>query len=106
MSKEYNLSNKVKAEAQRRAKDFSPGQRKDVHHIVPKSIAKKYRLPKEVITSIENAIAIEQDTFHAWIHGKKLCREDEICDWTGFSEEDFIFLAISLLGIDPKYFNR
>jgi len=100
LSKEkYNFSNSIKKEAHRRSKGFNNDQQKDIHHIVAKSIAKKFNLPKEIIASQTNAIALEKDSFHKDIHGGF---SNEF--YKGFEEEDYIFLAIALLGIDESYF--
>lgn len=78
-------------EANEEAKEagFNPDS---VHHCVPKSVAKKYRLPHEKIVSLDNAIALEQP-FHDWIHNT-------------YEEEDYIFLAQALLGIPEEAFEK
>ena len=92
-SKEYGFSNSVKKWAFENSEGFGDGEKKNVHHIVPRSIAKKYRLNKEKITSRDNAIALEMLTFHREIH--------EI-----FEEDDYIFLAQALLGFTEEDFER
>lgn len=92
-SKEYGFSDEVKNWAHKNSKGFGDGEKKDVHHIVPRSIARKYRLNKDKITSKDNAIALEMLTFHREVH--------EI-----FEEEDFIFLAQVVLGFTEEDFER
>jgi len=87
MSKEYNLPKSMIREANEEAikEGFHPDS---VHHICPKSVAKKYNLPHEKIVSLDNAIALDQP-FHNWIHET-------------FEEDDYIFLAQALLGIPAE----
>jgi antitoxin component of RelBE/YafQ-DinJ toxin-antitoxin module len=51
MSKEYAIPSEVKREAEKQAKEIgvSPNS---IHHIFPKSLAKKYNLPHNKIVSI------------------------------------------------------
>ena len=114
----------MKIKAHKRAELFNPQEPKDVHHIFPKSLAKKYNLPSFLVKTDDNAIALEKRTFHLWVHGgriginqlvelldnavtelEKQIDDDEI-EWKGFEEEDYIFLAITLLGIDEYYFSE
>jgi len=98
MSKEYTIPGDMKriAEAEARKIGVNPDS---THHICPVSLARKYRLPHDKIVSRENVIALEQD-FHDWIHKG----EDEV--FTGFEEDDYIFLAIALLGLSGEDFNE
>ena len=91
-SKEYGFSDEVKRWARNNAKEFDIGEHKDVHHIVPRSVAKKYRLNKEKIQSKDNAFAINLD-WHREIHET-------------FTEDDYIFLAIAVLGFTEEDFER
>jgi len=91
--KEFSFSGENKKWAFQNSDGFGGRQRKDIHHIVPCSVAKKYHLDKSKITSKENAIALERNTFHKEIH--KI-----------FEEDDYIFLAISLLGFEGKDFEQ
>ena len=102
----YAFNNGVKREAYARAEEIGVKGPKNVHHIFPRYFAKKYNLDKRIITSQDNAIALEKDTFHAWIHGRQLSRIDEELDWQGFSEADYIFLAITLLGFSESDFQH
>ena len=110
----------MKAKAHKRAELHNPEKSKDVHHIFPKSLSKKYNVPTHLVRKDENAIALERD-FHSWIHGDRLTREQfirlmkddcfqelfavemEISDfeneWQGLDQDDFKFFAIALLGI-------
>lgn len=121
MGDRLSFSKEIKRKAHRRARDFAPGKPKEVHHIVAKSVAKRFRLPTHLVKKDENAIALERN-LHAWIHGLRLTPEqlvalldqeiselekqidDEEIEWKGFDNDDYIFLAIALLGIDEKYF--
>jgi hypothetical protein len=126
-SDKYNFSQEMKLKAHKRAELFCPEKSKDVHHIFPKSLAKKYNVPTHLVKKDENAIALERD-FHSWIHGDRLTREQFIrlmkddcfqelfqtemeiddceIEWKGFSEDDFKFLAIALLGIPEEYLSE
>jgi len=113
----------MKIKAHKRAELNNPKQSKDVHHIVSKFTANKYNLPTCLVKTDDNAIALERD-FHSWIHGNRLTTEqlaellgdemtewdynhsDSEIEWKGFEEEDYIFLAITLLGIDEHYFSE
>lgn len=113
----------MKIKAHKRAELINPQKSKDVHHIVSKFTANKYRLPTCLVKKDENAIALEKD-FHSWIHGNRLSTEqlaellgDEMTEWDyqhsdceiewkGFEEEDYIFLAVAYLGIAQEYFDR
>ena len=113
----------MKEKAHKRAELFNPEQSKNVHHIFPKSLANKYNIPTHLIRIDENAIALERD-FHDWIHGLRLSKEQLIdiiggdlseleeslsdceIEWKGFDEDDYIFLAIALLGIAEEYFDK
>ena len=101
----YEFSDGVRNQARRLAKPFTKEKYIECHHLVAKEIAHKYNLRKEIITSIDNCIAIEVDLHH-WLHGARFCEADRKCDWKGLEEEDYIFLAIAYLGIDPKYFEE
>lgn len=105
MASEYKFSSGIRKQAIELSKEFTNGNYCECHHIVPKAIAKKYNLPPELINSLLNCIALEPN-LHDWLHGARFCKADRECDWRGLTEEDFIFLAISLLGIDPKYFEQ
>jgi len=80
--------------------------KQDIHHIVSRSTARKYNLDPERIASQENAIALEQDGIHAWIHGKQISQIDEEMDWQGFEDADYIDLAIGLLGFKEEDFKK
>lgn len=113
----------MKIKAHKRAELNNPQQSKDVHHIVSKFTANKYGLPTHLVKRDENAIALERD-FHSWIHGNRLSTEqlaellgDEMTEWDyqhsdceiewkGFDNDDYIFLAVALLGINENYFNE
>ena len=94
-SKEYGFSDEVKRWAHKNASGKDIGERKNVHHIVPRYTAKKFRLDKTRIQSRENAIALpeKKNGFHEEIH--------EI-----FTEDDYIFLAIAVLGFTEEDFER
>jgi hypothetical protein len=47
-SERYNFSNEMKIKAHKRAELFNPQEPKDVHHIFPKSLAKKYNLSQKI----------------------------------------------------------
>ena len=113
----------MKEKAHKKAGLFNPEKAKEVHHIFPKSLAQKYHLPTHLIENDNNAIALERD-FHAFIHGVRLSTEqlaevledemtefdyqhdDEEIEWTGFDEDDYIFFAVALLGINEAYFDE
>jgi hypothetical protein len=113
----------MKIKAHKRAELINPQKSKDVHHIVSKFTANKYGLPTHLVKRDENAIALERD-FHAWIHGCRLTPQqiivllgneiselekqidDREIGWEGFTEDDYIFLAVAYLGIDEKYFQE
>ena len=113
----------MKIKAHKRAELFNPQKSKDVHHIVSKFTSNKYNLPTCLVKTDDNAIALEKD-FHSWIHGNRLTTEqlaellgDEMTEWDyehsdceiewkGFTEDDYIFLAVAYLGIDEKYFQE
>ena len=127
-NKEYCFSKSVEKWSLENSSGFSDNKKKNTHHIVPRSVAKKYHLPKDRIKSRDNAIALEIDTFHAWLHGfiktfgtvntigwldaemKDLERSLEVKlddnDWRGLEESDYIELAISLLGIPEECFDK
>lgn len=122
-SERYNFSNEMKIKAHKRAELFNPAQSKDVHHIVSKFISNKYNLPTCLVKNDLNAIALERE-FHSWLHGCRLSKQqmirmlgneiseleksisDEEADWKGLVEDDYVFLATALLGIDENYFNE
>jgi hypothetical protein len=122
-SERYNFSNEMKLKAHKRAELFCPEKSKNVHHIVPKYTSNKYNIPTCLVRKDENAIALERD-FHSWIHGNRLNTtqlaellgdemteldrliDDNEIEWKGFTEDDYIFLAVALLGIDENYFNQ
>jgi len=113
----------MKIKAHKKAELFNPEKAKNIHHICPKSLAQKYNLPPDKIRSEDNAIALETD-FHNFIHGVRLQKaqlieilgddlsplekeiDDSEIEWCGFDEDDFIFLAIALLGINENYFKK
>ena len=113
----------MKIKAHKKAELFNPEKAKNIHHIVPKSLAQKYNLPPDKIRSEDNAIALETD-FHNWIHGVRLPKEELIelmdgdiselskqiddneIEWKGFDEDDFKFFAIALLGMSEEDFNK
>lgn len=106
MSKEYAIPSEIKREAEKQAKEIgvSPNS---IHHIFPKSLAKKYNLPHNKIVSPDNAIALEQD-FHDAIHNGGKFFDEEINEWgdiDAFDEDDYIFLAIALLGLAESDFD-
>ena len=105
-SQEYGFSDETKKWARNNSKGFNDGVAKDVHHIVSKYTAKKYGLDKKRIKSKENAIALERNTFHAVIHGRRLTQEDKEMEWKGFEESDYIFLAQALLGFTEEDFEK
>jgi hypothetical protein len=102
----YDFKPEVKNQAVAEARGEGVRGYIDVHHIIPKWFARKYNLDPQVITSNDNAIALEQNTFHGWIHGKRLDRYDQEVEWKGFDEEDYIFLAVNLYGFDSSLFNK
>lgn len=122
-SERYNFSNEMKIKAHKRAELINPQKSKDVHHIVSKFTANKYGLPTHLVKRDENAIALERD-FHSWIHGNRLTKrqlievlgneiselekqiDDREISWEGFTEDDYIFLAVAYLGIAQEYFDR
>ena len=93
--KEYGFSDEVKQWAHKNAKDLEVGKEKNVHHIVPRSVAAKYRLDKTRIKSKDNAIALssERGGFHEEIHET----------WT---ENEYIMMAIALLGFTEEDFEK
>ncbi len=113
----------MKIKAHKKAELFNPEKAKNIHHIVPKSLAQKYNLPPDKVRSEDNAIALETD-FHNWIHGVRLPKEelielmdgdiselskqidDDEIEWKGFDEDDFKFFAIALLGMSEEDFNK
>jgi hypothetical protein len=113
----------MKSKAHKRAELNNPKQSKDVHHIVSKFTANKYNLPTCLVKTDDNAIALEKN-FHSWIHGNRLSEaqltevlgddlselekkiDDYEIEWKGFTEEDYIFLAVAYLGIAQEYFNE
>ena len=113
----------MKLKAYKKAELFNPEKAKNIHHIVPKSLAQKYNLPPDKIRSEDNAIALETD-FHNWIHGVRLPKEELIelmdgdiselskqiddneIEWKGFDEDDFKFFGIALLGMSEEDFNK
>jgi hypothetical protein len=60
----------MKIKAHKKAELFNPEKAKNIHHIVPKSLAQKYNLPPDKIRSEDNAIALER--FPQFIHGVRL----------------------------------
>ena len=107
MSKEYTIPGDMKriAEAEAREIGVNPDSN---HHIVKRSLAKKYRLPHDKIVSKENVIALEQD-FHDAIHngGTFIDQETgEVIEIEAFTEDDYIFLATTLLGLSEEDFNE
>ena len=106
MSKEYTIPSDMKREAEAQARSI--GVRPDsVHHICTRSLAKKYNLPKDKIVSLDNAIALEQDFHDAIHHGGKFVDQEtgEVVEIEAFEEEDYIFLAIALLGLSESDFD-
>lgn len=106
MSKEYAIPSEVKREAEKQAKEIGVNPN-SIHHICPKSLAKKYNLPHNKIVSPDNAIALEQD-FHDAIHNGGKFFDEEINEWgdiDAFDEDDYIFLAIALLGLAESDFD-
>jgi len=106
MSKEYAIPSEIKREVEKQAKEIgvSPNS---IHHICPCSLAKKYNLPHNKIVSPDNAIALEQD-FHDAIHNGGKFFDEEINEWgdiDAFDEDDYIFLAIALLGLAESDFD-
>lgn len=82
--KNYDLSSETRGDALRLAREagFKPH---NVHHILPKNVARLYRIDTRYVKNPDNAIALEND-FHNWIHET-------------YDVEDYIFLAIALLDI-------
>lgn len=104
MSKEkYRFTDEVKKIA---LENSLARGKQDVHHIVSRSTATKYNLDSRKIKSQENAIALEQDGLHAWLHGKQLSEEDVSMEWKGLEDSDYIDLAIALLGFEEKDFSK
>ncbi len=106
MSKEYAIPSEIKREAEKQAKEIGVNPN-SIHHICPKSLAKKYNLPHNKIVSPDNAIALEQD-FHDAIHNGGKFFDEEINEWgdiDAFDEDDYIFLAIALLGLAESDFD-
>lgn len=106
MSKEYAIPSEVKREAEKQAKEIGVNPN-SIHHICPCSLAKKYNLPHNKIVSPDNAIALEQD-FHDAIHNGGKFFDEEINEWgdiDAFDEDDYIFLAIALLGLSESDFD-
>jgi hypothetical protein len=106
MSKEYTIPSSMKREAEAQARSI--GVRPDsTHHICPRSLARKYQLPHNVIVSLDNAIALEQDFHDAIHHGGKFVDQEtgEVVEIEAFEEEDYIFLAIALLGLSESDFD-
>ena len=113
----------MKIKAHKKAELFNPEKAKNIHHIVPKSLAQKYNLPPDKVRSEENAIALETD-FHNFIHGVRLPKaqlieilgddlsplekeiDDSEIEWCGFDEDDFKFFAIALLGMSEEDFSQ
>ena len=93
MTEKYRFSNETKRWAMENSKGFGGREKKNVHHIVPRSVASKYGLDKQRITSRDNAIALEIFSFHEQIH-------------QDFTEDDYIFLAQSLLGYTEEDFEK
>ena len=97
----------MKLKAHKKAELFNPEKAKNIHHLCPKSLAKKYNLPHNKIVSPDNAIALEQD-FHDAIHNGGKFFDEEINEWgdiDAFDEDDYIFLAIALLGLSGEDFD-
>jgi hypothetical protein len=99
----YEFSDGTKNSARKLAKPFTGRQSTEVHHIVAKEIANRYNLPPDKIRSLSNAIALEPN-LHAWLHGKRFDELDHEAEWKGLEEDDYAFLAQSLLGIDGSFF--
>lgn len=106
MKENLDFSPEVKREAVHEAREIGIEGYVDVHHIIPKWFAHKYKLDPDFIKSVDNAIALEEQTFHPWIHGKRLCKYDEQAEWKGFDEEDYVFLAVNLYGFSPNIFRK
>ncbi len=87
----YKIPTSIKRKAQADSLEFGI-EADSIHHIVPKDIAKKYHLDRRKIKSADNAIGLEQD-FHDWIH-------------ENFEEDDYIYLAINLLGFTEEDFAK
>lgn len=107
MSKEYTIPSDMKREAEAQARSI--GVRPDsVHHICPRSLAKKYNLPKDKIVCLDNALALEQDFHDAIHHGGKFIDQEtgEVVEIDAFEEEDYIYLAIALLGLSESDFDE
>ena len=107
MSKEYTIPSSMKREAEAQA--MSIGVRPDsVHHICPRLLARKYNLPHDKIISLDNTIALEQDFHDAIHHGGKFVDQEtgEVVEIEAFEEEDYIFLAIALLGLSESDFDE
>lgn len=107
MSKEYTIPGDMKREAEAQARSI--GVRPDsVHHLCPCSLAKKYNLPKDKIVCLDNALALEQDFHDAIHHGGKFVDQEtgEVVEIDAFEEEDYIYLAIALLGLSESDFDE
>ena len=87
----YDFPWRIKQKAKKKARKVGVKGKLNVHHIVPKWVAKKYNIPEREIIHPNNAIALEKKTFHPWIHEH-------------FEEQDFIYLAVAYLGIAREYF--
>lgn len=121
-TKSYDFNERIRHRARQRAAALEYDSQ-EVHHIVPKSFAKKHDLPRKLIVSEANAIALSNE-LHCWIHGfinlssSELTEtmgemseverqiEDEELDWTwrGLNDEDYEFLATAYLGINEQFF--
>ncbi|GEM_PF-5781760 len=91
MSKEYNLPKEVRERAMREAREsgINPDS---THHILAKSVARKYHINPQIIKSDANAISLEQED-HDYIHQT-------------YEEEDFIFVAKIFLGLTDADFEK
>ena len=107
MSKEYTIPSQMKREAEKEAQEIGV-RPNSVHHIVPRSLARKYNLPHNKIVSLDNAIALEQDFHDAIHHGGKFFDQltKEWVEIDAFEEEDYIFLAVVLLGLSGEDFDE
>jgi hypothetical protein len=108
MSKDrYSFSSDIKNITFKKAREFI-SKPNSIHHICPRSLAKKYNLKREFVVKEENAIALEQDFHDAIHHGGKYF-DQEFKEWVeieAFNEEDYIYLAIALLGLSGEDFDE
>jgi hypothetical protein len=82
--KSYCFSDQVRKEALWLATE-AEFDADNIHHLLSKYIARKYRIDPRIVKSLDNAIALDYG-LHNEIHET-------------WDEEDYIFIAVSLLGL-------